>query len=45
MQTTQQIIKLLKTTYNIKEILAHSDISPTRKRDPGPALYFKFNIG
>ena len=37
-QTTQQIIKLLKQEYNIKHILAHSDISPTRKRDPGPVF-------
>jgi N-acetylmuramoyl-L-alanine amidase len=32
------ICKNLISTYNIKAILAHSEIAPDRKIDPGPAL-------
>jgi len=40
--------QLLKNTYNIREIVGHDDISPTRKRDPGPAFpmqYLKSRLG
>ena len=34
--TLQQLIKTLKQTYPIQHIVAHSDIAPDRKTDPGP---------
>ena len=34
----KKIIKILKSSYKVSEILRHSDISPDRKIDPGPAL-------
>jgi N-acetylmuramoyl-L-alanine amidase len=37
-QALEFICKNLISAYNIKEILAHSEIAPDRKIDPGPAL-------
>lgn len=36
LSTVKTICLALKQQYNIKEILAHSDIAPDRKIDPGP---------
>ncbi len=35
-KSLQQLIKTLKQTYPIQHIVAHSDIAPGRKTDPGP---------
>lgn len=35
-KSLQQLIKTLKKTYPIQHIVAHSDIAPGRKTDPGP---------
>ena len=37
-EVTEQIVKLLAKTYNIRHILGHEEISPGRKVDPGPAF-------
>ena len=51
-EKTAQIIKYVAEKYNIpaKNIVAHSDIAPGRKKDPGAKfpwkeLYDKYNIG
>ena len=51
-EKTAQIIKYVTEKYNIpaKNIVAHSDIAPGRKKDPGAKfpwkeLYDKYNIG
>jgi len=51
-EKTAQIIKFVAEKYNIpaKNIIAHSDIAPGRKKDPGAKfpwkeLYDKYNIG
>ncbi|NBC83076.1 MAG: N-acetylmuramoyl-L-alanine amidase [Bacteroidetes bacterium] len=36
-ETVEAICLLLKSNYNIAEIVGHDDISPGRKVDPGPA--------
>ncbi|MDD4191973.1 MAG: hypothetical protein PHI28_11620 [Mangrovibacterium sp.] len=33
-----EVCQLLKDTCNIREMAGHDDISPTYKRDPGPAF-------
>lgn len=33
-----ELSRLLTSTYDLKEIVGHEDIAPTRKRDPGPAF-------
>ncbi len=38
LEVLEELCKLLSKTYNIKQILGHDDISPDRKRDPGPAF-------
>ena len=35
-QTLKKLVNTLKKTYNIDEIVSHSDIAPGRKTDPGP---------
>jgi N-acetylmuramoyl-L-alanine amidase len=37
-QVVTGLCSLLRDTYQIKEILGHSDVSPGRKVDPGPAF-------
>ena len=51
-EKTAQIIKYVAEKYNVpaKNIVAHSDIAPSRKKDPGAKfpwkeLYDKYNIG
>ena len=51
-EKTAQIIKYVAEKYNVpaKNIVAHSDIAPRRKKDPGAKfpwkeLYDKYNIG
>ena len=51
-EKTAQIIKYVAEKYNVpaRNIIAHSDIAPSRKKDPGAKfpwkeLYDKYNIG
>ena len=51
-EKTAQIIKYIAEKYNVpaRNIVAHSDIAPSRKKDPGAKfpwkeLYDKYNIG
>lgn len=38
LEVVEQICTALAEAYNIREILGHDDIAPSRKRDPGPAF-------
>ena len=40
LDTTFKVIAALSATYTIQAILRHSDVSPVRKSDPGPAFPF-----
>ena len=37
-EAVTEVCLILKETYNIREVVGHDDIAPTRKRDPGPAF-------
>jgi AmpD protein len=37
-QSLQQVLKILKTSYPIKHIVGHNEISPKRKTDPGTSF-------
>jgi N-acetylmuramoyl-L-alanine amidase len=37
---TRKVIAALSAAYDIQEVLRHSDVSPGRKTDPGPAFPF-----
>ena len=37
----QSLVKCLQKTYNIQQVLGHSDIAPSRKTDPGPYFEWK----
>ncbi|MEM9686706.1 MAG: N-acetylmuramoyl-L-alanine amidase [Bacteroidota bacterium] len=38
LRVVTEVCMVLREQYNIKELLGHDDISPKRKRDPGPAF-------
>ncbi|EOR95180.1 N-acetylmuramoyl-L-alanine amidase AmpD [Arcticibacter svalbardensis MN12-7] len=38
LEVSTEIAALLISTYNLKDVLGHEDISPIRKSDPGPAF-------
>jgi N-acetylmuramoyl-L-alanine amidase len=40
LETTHKVIAALSAAYSIQAILRHSDVSPRRKPDPGPAFPF-----
>jgi len=41
MASLVELCKSIKTRYNIKHIVGHSDIAPTRKQDPGEFFNWK----